>query len=925
MAFKQFKLPCENFNSIFSKDELDRSVVVVSIIGRTTLDHITSKSVKIPNFIDNIETLLENIGGKDASSDVCQFEGYYDKDESVVYLALVGPMNVDHLISTLKTLKEELEQTGFLNSWSKVKNSYARALLLMFSFSHLILLSSPGFSVNINIIQLLKVLSYVRPKYQAGVIKALGKCRGLSEDWIFHGRLCSPRLIFLFKGCPYEISVEKDKEEQISRIKKLEHSLEDQIYMALRKSRLVKNVCSRAFFSIAPNDEFVFVNVDDKRDLSKDVMLQESLEKHLKIKQASKMASSLGSSSYSPNLFSPSESSYPLCTFNISEISDNSPYSSENEGSETEEPLERLEGSQLPCHSFKDFLMKHVRKAHNEGFSDNMGKYSNVKPFFEVPSLRNWLSSANMIMIEAESGIKELNSTSNQLEKLLGTELKYSTARCKKVLPLALAIYQDNLPSHYNQLTHEKKVKQAVAIFSHHARGPAQQKFVDQLKEECEKIWKSGRQTCEALSLNKNPCTKPKHQTSSTGHPQLGESEHWSGVQFYSSCNCGAKQGPRQDPFTLRSANYDFYQIIGQECGCSHLEKFVFSVFQPSISDYREADLSNPNSHSDNISSNIQEVQSELHDMHLCSQSLSTGKLWNIQESVHDCEGAMSLPLSNLCFDQSNNLGMNYITSSQHEKHLVRQASTTEYLPGMIHLESPLGFLPQFPSWSLLCRGPSSLYSHNLGLHDYPGFIPGSSYLLPWDVSFREKDMYKNEAEVLKKSASNTSVQILKPGNRRNQRSTKEFVSVKIFIGIEYECLRGHRFMSSAPGVVLKATGTSVKEDAHKITEGNMPLFLPCPCGKVIAQLMRVHIVTPKAPVYVTIDPKIRPAPSPCPTFITGEQKPIPLSQSAYWVLRLPYVYASERKIYGIPTRMRNLKYGELLGPMYGITQDPDN
>lgn len=37
--------------------------------------------------------------------------------------------------------------------------------------------------------------------------------------------------------------------------------------------------------------------------------------------------------------------------------------------------------------------------------------------------------------------------------------------------------------------------------------------------------------------------------------------------------------------------------------------------------------------------------------------------------------------------------------------------------------------------------------------------------------------------------------------------------------------------MSSAPGVVLNANGTNVKEDAHKITEGNMPLFFPCPCG----------------------------------------------------------------------------------------------
>lgn len=28
--------------------------------------------------------------------------------------------------------------------------------------------------------------------------------------------------------------------------------------------------------------------------------------------------------------------------------------------------------------------MKHVHKAHTEGFYDNMGKYTNMKPFFEV-------------------------------------------------------------------------------------------------------------------------------------------------------------------------------------------------------------------------------------------------------------------------------------------------------------------------------------------------------------------------------------------------------------------------------------------------------------------------------------------------------------------------------------------------------------
>ena len=41
--------------------------------------------------------------------------------------------------------------------------------------------------------------------------------------------------------------------------------------------------------------------------------------------------------------------------------------------------------------------------------------------------------------------------------------------------------------------------------------------------------------------------------------------------------------------------------------------------------------------------------------------------------------------------------------------------STTEYLPFMLHVHSPSGILPRYPSWSLVCLGSSSLYSHNSG------------------------------------------------------------------------------------------------------------------------------------------------------------------------------------------------------------------
>ncbi|XP_008483305.1 protein SMG8, partial [Diaphorina citri] len=143
--------------------------------------------------------------------------------------------------------------------------------------------------------------------------------------------------------------------------------------------------------------------------------------------------------------------------------------------------------------------------------------------------------------------------------------------------------------------------------------------------------------------------------------------EHSSGLRFMSSCDCGRTQAQREDPFSLREANYEFYQNVGVECGCVALEHYPFPVFQPSTEDFR---------------------------------------------------------------DNNNN--------NDKDKALVRQPSTTEYLPGMLHTDSPSSLLPQYPSWSLTYLGPSSLYSHNLGLPDPTGsFISSSSYLLPWDVTVR--------------------------------------------------------------------------------------------------------------------------------------------------------------------------------------------
>lgn len=90
----------------------------------------------------------------------------------------------------------------------------------------------------------------------------------------------------------------------------------------------------------------------------------------------------------------------------------------------------------------------------------------------------------------------------------------------------------------------------------------------------------------------------------------------------------------------------------------------------------------------------------------------------------------------------------------------------------------------------------------------------------------------------------------------------------------------------------------------------------------LIAQLMRLHVVTPKAAVHVTVDPKIRPAPG-APEFTTGFSEPVQLSPSSYWILRFPYVYEDENQIYAPPKEVgpRAIQHGYLLKGTCGVVE----
>ncbi|XP_014207374.1 protein SMG8 [Copidosoma floridanum] len=899
MKPQKFKLPCtsESFAN------LDRKTLIVSVFGKS---QYRAKACKAEMFSSVLQVNLLEEPEIDKDS-LCEIEGYHDPKTRTVYLHLKGLLDTHALINEYDQFIEKQKRKDFLSAWAHMRHKYCKGLLVLLHISHVVILSHPTHNFDHSYIQLFRAIEIIRQKTLPQLSDFLSTISGLPKDWLSNGRPCSPRVLFYFETCP---PIFRDPDSGAS-IKKLEHALEDKIYQILRKNRIVTNISSNSLFAIPANQEFVFVNTgnSDTRDIL--AYMTQQLIKSCAVNPGASGSKNLG---------------------NFDALSSDE---SEDES-----------------YNFKKFLQQHINLAFSKGFDDNVGRHQ-VPAHFEIPTLALFFEVANKVHEFFVGGAdKELSS----LHGLLDTDVKFSKSRCTKVLPRALQAYQENLPQHYTRSYHESKLAHAMGVFEMHARGPLFEEFSEKLQEECEKHWRTGRQMCQVLSLTGNPCTNPIHKGGGEGAGggesledredfyDLSSMEHCSGVRYICACNCGRSQGSREDPFKLKQANYDYFHILSMQCGCNQLESYRFPVFQPSIHNYRAAQF--PTNRKDSI------VRTDVSTPQDQTQVYSLGVNDEFKDEITAYgSGGQSPPAqSDLVEEDATRLSdkTSFTPGDENkiviavsdadsenckEKSIKRQPSTTEYLPGMLHTESPAGLLPQFSSWSLVCLGSSSIYSHNLGLQHQSGVLANSAFLLPWDVTVRlehQKDrsslwpgVENNQHSFNPRGKNFQSVNVIRG---RKVKKGKELL-VKIFVGVEYECPRGHRFMAATPDKVLKATGIgTVKDNGNKVTSStaDMPLYFPCPCRQpkpLIAQLMRIHVVTPKAPVHVTLNPRVQPGPPPCPIFVTGCEEPIKLSQSAYWILRLPYVYMGEKGPYLPPKEPVSVSHGRLLAGMYGISE----
>ncbi|XP_055376419.1 nonsense-mediated mRNA decay factor SMG8 [Condylostylus longicornis] len=865
----------DNPPSDFFRD--DRKLVVVGIIGKSSYRLFNKMAVL--NILNVYPTLLNEDGEEG------RITFYSKKSENILYVHFETTYDNYCMQKDLEKFLQSDNSTEnpFMLFNNHVRNRFARMFLFATEICHIIVFLETSITFDASLLQIFKCLKIIREKH---VLKFLPKFVKNSTAGSFLGkdaRLCSPRVLFFFENYP-----DGYDDQDADAISKLEFEVENNIYKMLRNEFIITNNSSASLFSVPLNNRFVYYNTD--KSVHEDPLMK--------------------SINYLNELINKSNSS--VKSELIDDLDELRPY--EGFGKPLKHYTHRLTDSlgKEKKRTFLSLLDYHVDEAHKVGFDDNMVKYK-TKNHFVIPTLKAWYDTFKLlhkIFIENpdnpkfEANDPDYKSYLENFYKIMDIDEEFFAKCCDTGLKKAIALYNDPMLTHYSSGFHKSLVEESMKTYLKYARGPHTSINEKKLKEKCDQIWKNGKQQCEFPSLRGNPCIKPKHNANDI-------LDHSSGIVFVSTCNCGRTQGHREDPYTIRQANYEFYQILANNCSsCSKVEKIQFAVFEPSINDFKPAEIEKyfPKLHASEAPKD--EMNNKNSENSENSAPLTASQRSHTNLSLESMDDLNKIN----CYSSDESVNELVIKvgeqPEENENKVIRQASTTEYLPGMIHTESPIGVLPQYPSWSLVCLGLSSVYSHNTGLleHFQSGFLSGTNYLLPWDVHVR-----------IEHSASWAAA-----CEKTRYRKKGEVIILKIFVGCEYECPRGHRFIMSSPDKVLRGGSGIVRDSGSKVVFNDMPLYFPCPCKNMktmVAQLMRVHIVTPKAPVNVILEPKVRTGDY---IFTMGLPNPPKLSQSAYWVLRLPYIYQGDDGPIIPPsevTSSNTLMYGCLLAGMYGVSE----
>lgn len=599
-------------------------------------------------------------------------------------------------------------------------SGFLKSLLLLFQISHVVVLSNPNVRFDLSCINMFRIVDSLRIKLQSFVTEMLSQIPKISSSIVKSGRICTPNLLFLFESNGETEYLNQSNVELFSK------KLQDRIYQNLRRSHLLNSI--NPLFTLSNSRPFVYISL----------------------------------------------TSNPLDDF---------------EGYYFQKIHDRCNGKEIFTsireqdyteQTFLNFILPFIGQ-------NLTSKHDSKNQFIEM-RLSLWVKILKvfkeLVFDQKYPGIssdkaKTLKKTIDSLSSTLDIDNRFSEAVCSNSFASSLNFYKENLPSHYSKEMHEHKLTLTLQNFSFNARGPSMYKYIQRLQTECENYWKNGRKSCEQPSLTGNLCTHKTHrlpQTELVDLNEVGDNQdatknlpmmfHSSKYKLVSACDCGRRQSNREDPFTVRSANYEFYSKMRFHCRiCSSLTRIRFPYYddildkegwnesQNLTNKTQSRDVS-PTAKTRNSSqyAQSQEQNDALDEFSLdalstCDpislndspDSLADEAESNVRsgEEEDDDQNSLSTPPSSL-HDFESDEDFSEAQLNQLPESKATQLVDYNALPAMIHTQCNQEVnMARFSSWSLVCIGNSRIYSHNVGIQEQQGFLNGCNYLLPWNVTVK--------------------------------------------------------------------------------------------------------------------------------------------------------------------------------------------
>ncbi|EDQ88505.1 uncharacterized protein MONBRDRAFT_37453 [Monosiga brevicollis MX1] len=448
----------------------------------------------------------------------------------------------------------------------------------------------------------------------------------------------------------------------------------------------------------------------------------------------------------------------------------------------------------------------------------------------------------------------------------------WSQHHCQHAGAFAAETYRRDLPAAYNASTHYEHLMHALVTFANTARGSMYSSGVKSMQEALQSYWTDGRQLCELRSVTGRHCRHRLHvtpeqmQARAPSAPSAAQSlpikPHDSGASWRCTCVCGRSQLAVPDVFSVKAIGDYFVELT---C-CAQAVTLARPVAQ-SATPLEDDDAVEALSASDGAADDGV-APTGTHSADLPANTTGAPAPTRGRGRSHVRKSTSSNPLSKLMAEQ--------------------EMSATADGAGTTGAECRISLFPgRRPDCCCMVYqlGDAEAYQPTTGLTGRPGLINSAAYLLPWEVPLNDR------------------MAALFPGRGVSVWSKSKLQrKARVWVGYEYETAEGVRFFAAGPNRAVKMSASGhLKGMANKAIGSALPIVMPAPIkGSPQAQLVRLHVVVPNAPVAVVVQPIVQLKEK--PPILYKAECGVRLEPDSYVVYQLPRIFCHEGKPVLLPT-----------------------